>query len=1394
MDFWSFGGGIVFYPPGLTYSQSVNYEEYFDYSDPAWHPDKTGTNYTPYGGVFTPKGNLRALIIFAQINEIDGNSTVWDYNLAPDFVNSATSRAPEIIFHDNTDFTTYASQEYKNLSRFYNQMSRGQFTMYGDVLSHPNGTPVKIKVSLSGASGWGALNARVIQKMMDSLPNFDWSPYDQRTNWPNYQSDNSLSTPDGKPDYVVICYRYSNGINTNPAYAYVKNWPGSSGGYSVLDGLSGINYNGYTFDYSGFTLCSGGTRSASEYLNILAHEIAHELYDCPHIMGANTACGDFFYVPTAGWGMMSSIGKLTSTSNAFESWQLGWNELITGGNQANSNIQSASDLINNGIYTMRDFVTYGDAIRIKIPNSNDYLWIENHQLISDFDFKPWAGADLGAEGELVPDFEEGIYMYIESVSSSRSEVPSVFGDANKIKVLSASGNWDYWHSETCPPRDNAIWWGNWVFNFQRLTENPLSGANPLSLYIDDYPTNPTIPGSNSTITHTYNGNGGGSLIEGMHLVRQSNSSYSKMLFENLGGVNYEGTTYFNHRYDGFRANDEISLSGIFPVVNNPLFNRTGNKFNEKYLNGLSVKILSYNSVDKTYQVQIKFDDYTVRENKRWTGYFTLKDNTSDANPDLIVAQGKTLTIDKSGTPNRDTKLNGVFVNPTVFTCDVNSHVEVQQNAIINVINESQIVFKTGSTLKLKANAQLIADNTAKIKFEPGVNIILEENAKIWIKAGAIFEMGGANIVAGLNSKIEIFGSFIMPNNSEFAMSGSGLLKFAGTSSFGTGGSFVLEGNDINTSLLTVSQDILNIKSSEFTLRNGKVYFETTNGQIKCDQAGTVLTTENVLFTGLSTQKYNNALYVVNPSQMNVSNCIFEHVKTAVFIQNLATNPAVQFSSCSFNDFRTGISVNGGAIDMDGCSFANGTTGLSAINMANASSISSGMFSGLTTGISFKGLTSSTLAVSYSTATNNTDGLVAEGPATITTNCCNFGSISNAGVYLKSNATLVSDNCTFDNSKYPVLAYQAKTFDLHNGYNTLKCSSGGLAMSGSFCATTALTVDAFRNRWNSLGIAPRQTTDYNLKDCYTTPRTITLRDLYPQNSYTECDVPGGLMGMQSFGAVNTALATELENKLNEASALMEINNPQGNDLQAFEKLHKIVTTLKYYQTETQRALVDKAYTHLRQTLGNIANHRPENLGTYATKAMQAAQFVQGKNQGDYRVKFNIHIDRVHIQLLEGKYNQAIQMLTQMQSWTQVPDEAYRAKELCLAQQMKALNEGTLSMDDPEALMAECECNTGDAGSDNAGSSTGNQETNPVSIVVTPNPTTGNAGIQVIIPENTLGAVLFIHDQMGQLKQQFSLQAGQNTLTTGKSILGTGVFNLSVFVNGTKIGESRLSVND
>lgn len=50
-------------------------------------------------------------------------------------------------------------------------------------------------------------NSAVFNKIESDNPNFDWSKYDNRTNFPNWLSDNSTSSPDFKVDYAVVIWR-----------------------------------------------------------------------------------------------------------------------------------------------------------------------------------------------------------------------------------------------------------------------------------------------------------------------------------------------------------------------------------------------------------------------------------------------------------------------------------------------------------------------------------------------------------------------------------------------------------------------------------------------------------------------------------------------------------------------------------------------------------------------------------------------------------------------------------------------------------------------------------------------------------------------------------------------------------------------------------------------------------------------------------------------------------------------------------------------------------------------------------------------------------------------------------------------------------------------------------
>ena len=106
--------------------------------------------------------------------------------------------------------------------------------------------------------------------------------------------------------------------------------------------------------------------------------------EAAYYLAANRTVGTYFNL-TDGPGMMGGL-RTHFLANAWERWYNGWVELQTGANHANSDVQGATSLTaTNGEFTLRDYVTTGDVMRIKLPNSSQYLWLENHQFISALD-------------------------------------------------------------------------------------------------------------------------------------------------------------------------------------------------------------------------------------------------------------------------------------------------------------------------------------------------------------------------------------------------------------------------------------------------------------------------------------------------------------------------------------------------------------------------------------------------------------------------------------------------------------------------------------------------------------------------------------------------------------------------------------------------------------------------------------------------------------------------------------------------------------------------------------------------------------------------------------------------------------------------------------------------
>lgn len=647
------------------------------------------------------------MIIFAGFGTPYDQQDVSDWSSSSTYPDWATSSIKP-FYSTDAEFSNSASDNNINsTSNFYYQMSNKTFKLFVDY--YPN----RITVDASSSTGWSDLNKKVISQ----ISSFNWSPYDRRNNSPSYNNDYSGYNPDTKPDFIIICYRFSYNWTSFPN-SNMKTWCGGCNGYAG-NGLYGATSNGYTFTSDGFTHVTGSTNPTSMFL----HETGHSLYDAPHYNGNNGVAGDYFYIPITGWGMM--IPNTFTSALGWERWMLDWTPTITA-NGVNANINTSADLPSNGEFTLRDYITTGDMVRIKIPNGtakNQYLWIENHQGKSIYDNNFNAPSFCGSNVLSSP---RGIIAYVESVNDNKNSV-SNFTNGNGFRFLHADGNYDFSFDPT-PLNPSLAYCGNTTYNLHKEMANSIGGQN-LGEYIrQDFDNDGQI---------LYNQPHYGSLDN-----TARNEGTPVIILDG-----YTSVDYFMGKKLGFIFGQKAGISENPCIMNIPTYSSSNSRMAPYYLNGLSFKVISQDA-NGNIKIQVKLNDVDINKNIRWAGTsIILPDITGNTNPDVNLLSNITITIDKSGTPNRHTKSAfGDFVNPTVFTCALNSLFKMQSNSKVDVTNYSTLILELGSTYEVNDGAVLSIKSNSTLQVKSGANLVVKGSGRIEIEAGAYICLEtGANI-------------------------------------------------------------------------------------------------------------------------------------------------------------------------------------------------------------------------------------------------------------------------------------------------------------------------------------------------------------------------------------------------------------------------------------------------------------------------------------------------------------------------------------------------------------------------------------------------------------------------------------------------------------------------
>ncbi len=1205
----------------------------------------TAGSSSTYGGVFTPKGSLKILIVFAGFDNDAGDQQAggWpEVSLddlddgkgdlqVPNFVNPTTGYIdPAYIFNNDTEFGVYATAgntDNHSISRFYYDMSFGKFKFTADVFKDPaTGKPVRVNIDTTDITipTWSSCNKLVVDKMMQIAPNFDWSPYDNKKNKPLYTTENSGYAPDNKPDYVVIVYRYSTGWKPQPKKD-MDGWIGSGGGFSKLSGVD-QQYNGYELTDAGFTFCIGGyAADIDAFRGMFLHEVAHELFSAPHILGANNVVGTRFYTSSHGWGQCTGE-KMMMCASAWERYILGWakiNAQYTKGGSVSSDIKSVADLSPDGLYTLRDFVSTGDAIRVLLPGTTDqFIWIENHQKKSVFDHNPWAlkGDAPSKEGEKIADIDKGIYMYIETILDDTAAIKRgiLNPGANGIKLLNAQGNFDYTHN-AMPKIDPNYYWGSFVYDFKREQENPVAGTNPYVRFRDDlvrlvvssskkkdsliYPDN--------VISHNSDYNSGGD-NEQVYLVRETDGSNTAMLYENSGGRNEQGINIFNRRSTAFQVGDRIGMDTNPALVSYPKFIQQRDTLGPYLFNGLSIKIIDQQGDNML--VQIKYAETAINNNMRYTGKVTLPNITQNDLPDMVIKSGKTIRVDKSGTVNKTKLLDGSFIDYSVFKCSPNAKLSLEPNANLIVENSSALILKATSVLEV--------NNGAVVTIKKGGNLVIEGNGKIIVRDGGkvVIEEDGyltyhKDAIINLekdNSVLEIKGHIMMlQSGTDFTFTGTGFIRYGITLSDAyvnsttpkIGGNynpltlkpyhtFTIIGSGTADKVIEVSKDAEmrhDALLAQLTIQNGKIVMEE-NAVVNILE--NPLYYSNVLLTSSTgTDNRHRGLTIYGYGSKTIENSTFERGIYGINVALSSFWDTVSIKGCTFKNCFYGVYSIGKGLTIQNCIFNYNSTGWLSDGMEYASVISECTFGNhLDCGISFSGSTG-TLRVSKTSISSGITGIRLNTPSELTLRCTDMrDNLYGIEAYYGSTVNLSSlENAgyaNFKNNETALYFSNAKRLKLTTGLNSFYGNNNWI-FYGSLL--TCGDIDGTQNLWSPSISSnyPISGSNYKLVSSFG-GKNLTITDNKPESSEYSClNISGIKVTPPSCIACKVIKTPSFPSyiKINDAYAIAAAQFSQAKTAEDLTKVIKMLSELVNVKLTPllpeEFTIIDNSYTLMLQ---------------------------------------------------------------------------------------------------------------------------------------------------------------------------------------------------------------------
>lgn len=765
---------------------------YYGFDIPVSNGDPDQIYDSRNGSKLSPHDTIKMLMIFVELeysnSSLDpsiqwSNSNYWIQGHLPIWADTLLS----------SDNPVGLSQ--KTITKYFQLASSNDHIVLGDYLIAPTNNGV-FSINTDDGDVTDLLDD-IVQIINSTVHNnivlgnsiFSINDFDRWT--PNGLGLEKTKAGNGKWDYVVFLIRNATTPENKTGRCAVPSLP-------LL---------GHEVD-AGALICAGNINTPT---HIIRHEYAHMLLGGNdfHTCGGGKADSHNYWIPqTGGWALLGLYESSLMCWNAWDRYRLGWYDpnnaydisarAADGTTEVNGDIDSNSS---NNVFVLRDFVTTGDALRIKLPfidTINEYqewIWLENHQGVANNNvvFDQW---QYQGYNECVDSLVPGIMAYVQINSNTRTstdykKIYSQFADY--LNPIMANGLWDrffpvYTVGNECVSSAN-------VRPFIREHENPLTGGSDQSHY-------------------TYDINGDDNIRYDDQLnnwVEYDGNNYFKNLFQ-LGHGSHSFTLHGNNKI-GISTNP--SSASLINMVGQEQQATHAKNLRTTYLNGISIEILEQD-VNGNIKVRVRFDDVDVDNDVRWcSDSIVLNEIPTTSGYSLNVKPGKTILLAQGLTATRMTDPitffnQKVFASPTTFTIqpDVSIHLDTTARIVLDSLSNSKIHFSERSSC------------------------VVENNAAIVVKSGTIFQMDDCSTLT-----IRGMGKLIVENGAELRISNHVFFDLA------NGAQNIVLGNDVTipegyaNPLALISPEIGNTQINGLVVWNG--YNKIVRGVITVNNGATL---------------------------------------------------------------------------------------------------------------------------------------------------------------------------------------------------------------------------------------------------------------------------------------------------------------------------------------------------------------------------------------------------------------------------------------------------------------------------------------------------------------------------------------------------------------------------